>query len=99
MSLLQYNTRGEIEKLEKSQLLNAERKTAFDEICAEINKVIHTAQQAQTVDNSVFNDISQMLREITASMVKEADNLKEYGGAVRFIATEFENFAGRTGDM
>jgi len=86
-NILLFYTRGEAEKL----ALDAQQKAAVDEICGKINNFIRLTQQA--TDETVYTKAAKKLKEIYTQMLKLSDTLKDQGGAIKFIATEFKGFA------
>jgi AraC family transcriptional regulator len=88
-NILLFYTRGEIEKL--GHLLNDEQKAAFHEICNSINDFIVFTRNA--ADESAYEKIAAMLYKINSDMTAEADRLKGYGGAVRFLSDEIKGLA------
>ena len=88
-NIMLFVVRGEIEKLGK--LLNIEQKEVFNKICGEIDDFILYTHNA-TEDTSL-KGIADMLYTINSRLVNEAEELKEYGGAIKFLANEFKAFA------
>lgn len=88
-NILLFYTRGEFDKLE--HLLSDEQRDTFNKICTQINDFIQFSINAAKIH--AYKKIADMLYTINAEMMTEAEKLKDYGGAVRFIAGEFKNLA------
>ncbi|MCL2004442.1 MAG: helix-turn-helix transcriptional regulator [Oscillospiraceae bacterium] len=85
-NILLFFTRGEAEKL--GGLLNDRQKAAFDAICERISHYIHFTQNS--ADETAFKPIADRVSEIHKDMAAMADELGEYGGAVRVLADTFK---------
>jgi hypothetical protein len=85
-NLLFFFTRGEGEKL--GDLLDEKQKAAFEAIYNKINDVIELSRGG---DETVFGRLTGMVFEIRESILTEADQLNERGGALRYIAHEMKN--------
>jgi AraC-like DNA-binding protein len=90
-NVLLFYTRGEISYEKLGHLLDDEQKAAFNEICSKINCLTQFMHKA--TDESAYIKIADRLYDINSSLIKESDKLKERGGAVRFIASEFKGLA------
>jgi hypothetical protein len=88
-NILLFYTRGETDKL--GRLLSDTQRAAFEKICSRIDDFIQFTINA--TEDSAYETIANMLYAIHADMTAEADNLKERGGAVRFLSDEFKAFA------
>ena len=88
-NILLFYIRGEIEKM--NDLLNAEQRTAFDDICGKINGFIQFAHSA--ADQAAYKPLANMLHSIHSDMTAQADMLNNHGGAMRFLAGELKGLA------
>jgi len=87
--ILLFYCRSEIEKM--GSLLSDEQRTIFCEICGNVNAFIQFTHTAS--DESTFKLIADMVYSIYSDMITLADKLNERGGAVRFLANEFNGLA------
>jgi AraC family transcriptional regulator len=88
-NILLLYTRGEVDKLDN--LLNAEQRSSWGIICNKINDFILFTSAA--TEESAYKEIADMLYAINEDIMAEVNKLKEYGGAVKFIADEFKGLA------
>lgn len=90
-NVLLFYTRGELSDEKLGRILDPQQKAAFDNICGKVDDFIQFTHQS--TDETEYKQIADRLFEIHADMTKEADNLNEHGGAVRFLANEFKGLA------
>ena len=90
-NILLFYTRGEVSHEKLGHTLDDAQKSAFDAICEKINDFIQLAHKAE--DISAYTILAGKLEEINADMQREADKLGVRGGAIKFIAREYENLA------
>lgn len=90
-NVLLFYTKGELSDERLGCLLSSEQKAVLDEICSKIDGFIQFTHQS--TDETAYKQIADRLYDIHTDMTKEADNLKEHGGAVRFLANEFKGLA------
>jgi hypothetical protein len=98
-NILLFYTRGEVSHEKLGHMLNDAQKAAFENICDKINDFIQythkVAGATEAAGNAEHRDIADMLYGINADMLKAADDLDGFGGAIRFLAEEFRAFADR----
>ena len=92
-NILLFYTRGEVSYEKLGRLLNDAQKAAFDAICDKVNDFIRRAHGAEDV--SAYGELAGRLCGIHADMIKEADDLKEYGTVIKFLAVEYKALADR----
>lgn len=75
--------KGEIQKLGDAHL-DASQKTAFRAICSKIDRAIKVSRSPANKEEK--NRIAELLCEAYDELVKEAERLKPYGGAIQYLA-------------
>ena len=89
-SLLLFYLKGEIQKLGDSHL-NGDQKLAFESICGKMEKAINLARQAADgtgAKGETTEETGKFLQEACEEMLREAERLGIYGGAIQYIAEE-----------
>ena len=92
-NILLFYTRGEVSHEKLGHLLDDGQKARFEGICRKINDLIISMHNP--TEDLTYAKIAGSLNEVKADMCAAADDLKEKGGAVRFIANEFGALAER----
>lgn len=75
--------KGEVQKLGDARL-DAGQKAAFNAICGKIDEAVQASRRL--ADNREKDRIAELLREAYGGLVREAERLGPYGGAVRYLA-------------
>lgn len=96
-NILLFYTRGEASDEKLGIYISPAQKSVFAAIGEKINEMIMYAHNA--TDENAYSEIIDRLREIQTAMDDEADDLKEKGGAVRFLANEFKRLADSVEEM
>lgn len=75
--------KGEIQKLGDAHL-DARQKTAFSVICSKVDEAINVSRSL--ADEEKKNKIVELLYEAYDELMKEAERLTPYGGAIQYLA-------------
>ena len=92
-NILLFYTRGEVEKMNKANVLDDNKKGEMSAVCEKINTAIQIANN--TTDESSAKEVSQHYGIAADEMNLIADKLGLHGNPIRFLATEIKNLSDR----
>jgi len=92
-NILLFYFRGEIEKLNKANLLDDEKNSDLNVVSEIINISIQTANNA--TDASSAKEVSHQYGRAAGEMSRLADGLGLHGNPIKFLATETKSLANR----
>ena len=93
-NILLFYTRGEIETMNKANVLDDAKNVDMTAVCDKINTAIQLANSA--TDESLAKEVSQNYRVAAEDMNRIANGLGLHGNPLRFLATEIMSLADRT---
>ena len=85
--ILLFCLKGEIQKLGNEHLDEGQKMT-LNAVCRKMDRAVKMARNAAVERDC--NEIKNLLREVYAEMIAEAEKLDMYGGAIRYLAEEIK---------